>query len=164
MTEWVSINEAAERLGVSEETIRRRIKRGELVRRKEPCDQGYVWQIEVERIPEEPETMVLERLPANGPGEVLEREQLRERVASLESELKDLIELRDAWQEQMRRSSEAEQQLRELVSRAQMLVQALPPSASHGPAHVIEQPAIQPEAPKATPASRNRFLDWLEGR
>src|SRR3954447_16626335 len=101
MTEWVAVSEAAESLRVSEETIRRRIKRGELVRRKEPCDQGYVWQIEVERIPEEPETMVLERLPANGPGEVLEREQLRERVASLESELKDLIELRDAWQEQM---------------------------------------------------------------
>jgi len=61
VSEWVSIGQAAVRLGVSPNTIRRRLKRG------------------------------------------------------------DLIAQRDTWQEQARRSSEGEAQLRELAARAQML-------------------------------------------
>ena len=55
MTEWVSITQAAERIGVSPDTIRRRLKRGELKGRQERTAQGFVWQIEVPGVPAESE-------------------------------------------------------------------------------------------------------------
>jgi len=44
----VSISEAARRLGVSSDTIRRRIGRGELVAHQEATPQGYRWEIEID--------------------------------------------------------------------------------------------------------------------
>jgi hypothetical protein len=41
------IHEAAQRLGVSPDTIRRRIRRGELNATKEETPQGYLWMVEV---------------------------------------------------------------------------------------------------------------------
>jgi excisionase family DNA binding protein len=43
--ECLTAQEAAQRLGVSEVTIRRRIKRGELEAEKEPTAQGYEWRV-----------------------------------------------------------------------------------------------------------------------
>ena len=45
--ERVSIPEAARRLGVTQDTIRRRIRKGELAAYQEPRPQGYVWFVEV---------------------------------------------------------------------------------------------------------------------
>lgn len=45
MEERLSMKQAAERLGVSVDTIRRRLKKGELVGEKEPTPQGYEWRI-----------------------------------------------------------------------------------------------------------------------
>lgn|GEM_PF-1897898 len=47
MTDRVSIKEAAERLGVSQDTIRRRLKHGELVGEREKTPQGFVWRVEL---------------------------------------------------------------------------------------------------------------------
>lgn len=124
-SEWVSISEAAARHGVSADTIRRRLKRGELTGRKETTAQGFTWAIEVPSAPESSEHMSSEHAGAAAE-DALELVQLRERVAGLERERGELIAQRDAWQEQARRSSEGEAQLRELVARAQMLAQALP--------------------------------------
>jgi excisionase family DNA binding protein len=44
-TERLPIKEAAERLGVSADTVRRRMKKGELVGEKESTPQGYEWRI-----------------------------------------------------------------------------------------------------------------------
>jgi len=44
----VSIGEAARRLGVSTDTIRRRIGKGELLAHREPTPQGYRWEIELQ--------------------------------------------------------------------------------------------------------------------
>jgi len=44
----VSINEAARHLGVSEDTVRRRIRAGNLLARKEPRPQGFTWVVELE--------------------------------------------------------------------------------------------------------------------
>jgi hypothetical protein len=45
--ERVSISEAAIRLGVTQDTIRRRIRKGELAASQEPRPQGYVWFVDV---------------------------------------------------------------------------------------------------------------------
>lgn len=47
MTERISIPEAAERLGVSQDTIQRRLKKGELIGEEESTPQGFVWRIEL---------------------------------------------------------------------------------------------------------------------
>jgi len=47
IVEKVSIGEAARRLGVSTDTIRRRIGKGELLAHREPTPQGYRWEIEL---------------------------------------------------------------------------------------------------------------------
>ncbi len=47
MTERVPIREAAARLGVSADTIRRRLKSGELAGQKEQTPQGFTWLVEV---------------------------------------------------------------------------------------------------------------------
>jgi len=48
MVETVSIGEAARHLGVSTDTIRRRIGKGELIAHQEPTPQGYRWKVELE--------------------------------------------------------------------------------------------------------------------
>jgi len=45
--ETVSIGEAAARLGVSTDTIRRRIGRGTLTAHRDPTAQGFRWQVEL---------------------------------------------------------------------------------------------------------------------
>jgi len=46
--EKISVGEAARRLGVSTDTIRRRISKGELLAHREPTPQGYRWEIELQ--------------------------------------------------------------------------------------------------------------------
>jgi len=46
--EKVSIGEAARRLGVSTDTIRRRIGKGELTAHQEPTPQGFRWEVQLE--------------------------------------------------------------------------------------------------------------------
>jgi len=46
--EKVSVGEAARRLGVSTDTIRRRIGKAELTAHREPTPQGYRWEVELE--------------------------------------------------------------------------------------------------------------------
>jgi len=48
MVEKVFIGEAARRLGVSTDTIRRRISKGELLAHREPTPQGYRWEVELQ--------------------------------------------------------------------------------------------------------------------
>ena len=43
----VSVAEAAKLFSVSEETIKRRIRRGELSGQQQPRPQGYVWAVEI---------------------------------------------------------------------------------------------------------------------
>jgi len=48
MVDKMSIGEAARRLGVSTDTIRRRIGKGELLAHREPTPQGYRWEVELQ--------------------------------------------------------------------------------------------------------------------
>ena len=44
---WVSMTQAASCLGVSVDTIRRRLHRGELQGKQKPISQGFAWLIEI---------------------------------------------------------------------------------------------------------------------
>jgi len=46
--EKVPVGEAARRLGVSTDTIRRRIGKGELLAHREPTPQGFRWEVELQ--------------------------------------------------------------------------------------------------------------------
>ena len=78
----VTISEAAVRLGVSPDTVRRRMRRGELAAVKEPRANGFVWLVEV---PEEAEAPASE--PASSTVSALEIAHLREVNALLREEV-----------------------------------------------------------------------------
>ncbi len=90
--ELVSINQAVTRLGVSEVTIRRRLRKGELKGQKRQTPQGYVWLIE---LPDD----VSEDKKNGSNGEV---ESLSELVAALRSQVEGQQELVDSLQAQVK--------------------------------------------------------------
>ncbi len=129
MTERVSIQEAAERLGVSADTVRRRLKRGELKGERVKTPQGFVWRIEVtDDAPNlsPPEIPTPIERAAETMADVIEITQLRERVIGLERLADELKSERDAWRDQAARTEDAARELRILLRQAQTL--ALPPS------------------------------------
>lgn len=136
MEERVPIKEAAERLGVSADTIRRRMKKGELIGEKEPTPQGYEWRILLPVETAETVATPLERATetvGGVVGDVVEIAQLRERVAGLERLSDELQNERDAWRDQAARAEEAARELRILLRQAQTL--ALPPSVETPETH-----------------------------
>jgi hypothetical protein len=90
--ELVSIGQAVTRLGVSEVTIRRRLRKGELKGQKRQTPQGYVWLIE---LPDD----VSEDKKNSDSGE---GESLSELVAALRSQVEGQQELVDSLQAQVK--------------------------------------------------------------
>ncbi len=155
--ERVPLKEAAERLGVSLDTVKRRMKAGELVGHRKPTAQGFVWHVEVparseaeEREP--PAGALLELAISRERLAGMERllEERAERVAELEASLA-------AEREAATSEREASSQLRVLLSQAQTLAGAIPANAS---------PEERPHSSPATPASQSSGSLWdrLRGR
>ncbi len=48
---FVTVPEAATRLGIAPQTVKRRLKRGKLRGRQESTPQGFVWLVDVPDIP-----------------------------------------------------------------------------------------------------------------
>ena len=90
--ELLSIGQAVTRLGVSEVTIRRRLRKGELKGQKRQTPQGYVWMIE---LPDD----VAEDNKNGGNGE---GESLSELVAALRAQVEGQQELVDSLQAQVK--------------------------------------------------------------
>jgi hypothetical protein len=90
--ELLSIGQAVTRLGVSEVTIRRRLRKGELKGQKRETPQGYVWLIE---LPDD----VSEDKKNGSDGE---GESLSELVAALRSQVEGQQELVDSLQAQVK--------------------------------------------------------------
>ena len=84
----ISIREAAQLQGVAQDTIRRRIRRGELKAHQEPTPQGFRWLVELEE-----EVAQAEPTPTQGQGigdaQAREAQVLRELVATLRSQVQD---------------------------------------------------------------------------
>lgn len=73
----VTISEAAQRLGVSEHTVRRRVRNGELPGSQVATPQGYTWRVEVPDDSPDP-------APKAGDGEV---QALRDLIATLQGRM-----------------------------------------------------------------------------
>jgi hypothetical protein len=112
----VSIQEAATRLGVSAETIRRRVHKGVLRSRQVPTPQGFVWMVELPN--EEPQQGI----------HAGESEQLHELVAVLKAQLEKKdhqLEIQAAaHQEQLEAKDRQIEQLHVLLQQAQAALPA----------------------------------------
>jgi len=135
VTERVSIADAAERLGVSVDTVRRRLKRGKLSGEKEETPQGFVWRVELPveaRIVPPAEATTAAQAASVLVEDALEAARLRERVAGLERLVGELQGERKAWQAQAERHEDAARELRILVRQAQELSHSLQATAGGG--------------------------------
>lgn len=83
--EWVGLVEAAARLGMSVDTVRRRVKRGELDGRKLHTQQGFKWQVRLGTPPTQP-------MQDAGPAE-----QAEPRAIVSDQARQQLEAIRDEW-------------------------------------------------------------------
>ena len=105
----VTIQEAANTLGIAESTVRRRIRNGELVGQQMPTPQGYTWLVDL------PENLTIGE--ENDQSLVGESGLLRELVASLRSHM-------DGLENQLGTKDRQIEQLHVLLQQVQA---ALPP-------------------------------------
>ena len=118
--ERLTIAEAAQRWHISQDTVRRRIRRGELKAQQQPTPQGFVWVVEVSEIPESAEAPSEARL---GEGQIM-----RELVTTVQvmRELVGTIQVQAATQrEELKARRREVQELHVLLHHLQ--ARALPP-------------------------------------
>jgi excisionase family DNA binding protein len=156
----LTIRDAAERLGVSSDTIRRRLKAGELEGRQEPQGkQGYRWIVQLPEDAQDTPTAVATAAPGMPTAEAYELADARARIEGLErlideigSQREKLERERDDWKEAAQREGEASRELRHLLKQSQDL--ALPaqvsPQARTAPLEVTHGPQRPADAPRAT--------------
>jgi len=169
----VTIRKAADRLGVSVDTVRRRLKAGELEGRQEPHGaSGYRWLVQL------PDDAPAETPATVAPSaEAFELADARARIEGLERLIdevaghRDKLETeRDDWKDAARRESDAARELRVLLKGAQdstrALTATLEPHTSPEPRDTPHGPQAAPDAPHgATPAlsAWERLRRWAGG-
>ena len=147
MGEQVPVREAAARLGVSTDTVRRRMRSGGLAATKRPTPQGFVWLVE---LPDDAPPGV--RPPVVGDDTEVAR--LRAQVDGLRELAGELRRERDDWREQAVKSDDAARELRVLVRQAQELARALPAGDGY--------PGGAPPGRAAAPGpARPRWKFWV---
>jgi excisionase family DNA binding protein len=161
MTEGISIKEAAERLGVSVDTVRRRLKAEELAGTQEPHGKsGYRWLVHLPDVAQAD-------APGVPPAEAYALADARARIDGLERLIEELASHRDKleterddWKEAARRESDAARELRVLLKGAQDSTRAL--TATLEP-HGSSEPSDAPHG--ATPAlsAWERLRRWAGG-
>lgn len=172
---WVTVKEAAQALGVSEDTIQRRRKAGALPSQREPMKtgSGFRWLVEIpddragaaakpegaaagEHAAEQPSADALELATLRA-----QVAELRQMVGILERHNEELAADRDAWRDQAARSdrtAERAQLLQERAQRAQL------------PARVSEPVATSPDTTTGTEIAQRpaesfsaRLRRWIMG-
>ena len=108
----VTIQEAAQHLGVSQDTVRRRIRKEELQARQTPTPQGFRWVVELEDLEDDaPAAPTPPHRPDIGGAQVEDGQDLRELVDALRSQLQsqeeELVALRSVkkanfWEDQVK--------------------------------------------------------------
>jgi excisionase family DNA binding protein len=84
----VTIQEAAQHLGVSQDTVRRRIRKEELQARQTPTPQGFRWVVELEDLEEDAQAAPTPtHRPDIGGAQVEDGQDVRELVDALRSQL-----------------------------------------------------------------------------
>ena len=105
---WVPKEEAARLLGVSIDTVERKLKRGELNGKQDPRPRGWQWLVE---IPQDVATAETSAAPASTPADAYasELEALRELVDTVKDEVAHLRRQLQFQAEAYERQSEANQ-------------------------------------------------------
>ena len=86
--DFVTIQEAAQRLGVSQDTVRRRIRKEELQATQTPTPQGFRWVVELEDLEEDAQAAPTPPHRADiGGAQVEDGQDVRELVDALRSQL-----------------------------------------------------------------------------
>lgn len=138
----LSVHEAAERLGVTEKTIRRRIKAGTLHAQKVATSQGYEWRVQVDGQGDQVDTHMSSRVDtAPDPAGIV---KALEMIEELQAQNRELTAAAAHWQsrahDQEQRAIHAEEQVKLLMA----------PKDEPLPA----------DAPTATPAKRPWWKVW----
>ncbi len=124
---WVTVSEASRQLGVNTDTVRRRIRRGELGGRQEPRPQGFAWMVELPDLDSPCEDTVT--TPLGAPSESLGTPS-----SHPDNAFTDLVEvLREQLQEKDRQIEAKDRQLSELHVLLQQGQAALPPARDGRP-------------------------------
>ena len=162
----VTIREAADRLGVSVDTVRRRLKAGELTGRQEPHGaSGYRWLVQ---LPDDAPAETSATAPPSA--DAYELADGRARIEGLERLIDELASHRDKleterndWKEAARRESDAARELRVLLKGAQdstrALTATLEPHAGPGPS----APADAPHGAAPALSAWARLRRWVSG-
>ena len=135
--QWVSLRDAAEALGVSTDTVRRRLKRGNLPGEQRSTPHGPSWFVLLPR-----ETAAAAAAPSDEPtmpgavngltGAAIELAVLQERVAGLEATLTQVQEERD-------RLVQGERELRALLHQQAIAFTLALPTSTQGNAYASAQ-------------------------
>jgi chromosome segregation ATPase len=125
--ESLPIVEAAQRLGIHPETLRRRIRRGEVKAHQKRTHHGDVWMVEVELAKQVPKTSSqgqdvqddVADSQANLKGDFSEIRALREMVRLLKGELEARDRHIESWKQQLEAKDKQIEQLHILLQQAQ---------------------------------------------
>ncbi len=155
----VTIKEAADRLGVSVDTVRRRLKAGDLEGRREPHGKsGYRWLVQLpDDAQAEGETSAAIGAAIGAlSADAYELADARARIDGLERLIDELATDRDAWKQQAERAQT-------LIQQAQSLALALP--AQVEPVDVAHGPQRPADAPQTSETGRRglwaRVRRWI---
>ncbi len=124
--ERVAIAEAARRLGVSADTVKRRLRSGELRGHKQPGRGGFSWLIEMD---ESSPSNSVGNAPANAPANDVEVQALRELVETLRAQVTAQQNQLEYHQQQFEAKDRQIGELHVLVQQAQAALPA--PKENH---------------------------------
>jgi hypothetical protein len=125
--ESVTMAEAAKRLGVSVDTIRRKLRRGELQGCQQPRPQGFIWVVELPEESDNHDVTFAETVAdtsASYPGSKGEICRLEETVAVLQAQVVAQQQQMEAQQEELTAKNKQIEQLHVLLQQAQAALPA----------------------------------------
>lgn len=158
--EWLPIQQAAKRLGVSADTIRRRLKRGELASRRDDTPQGYRWLIRMDAPsspPNAPGSPRTRETPVQGSAPALVDDGREALIATLREELASRV------REVAELHSVILAQAKALESRAAALPATVEAAASAPPSpDAIAQAETSPA--QSSIQRRRSLWEWVRGR
>jgi hypothetical protein len=120
----VTMAEAARRLGVTVETVKRRLQRGELQGHQQPRPQGFVWIIELPDETDNPGDTPT-ATPSDTPSTAAEIRRLEEMVELLRQELESRNNQLEVKDRQLEERAREVQELHVLLQRAQAALPAV---------------------------------------